>query len=88
MARSMAARTVGWLTWPATPMLADRSPGPMKTPSTPSTFAMSSRCSSASTVSTCTSTQISPEASATYLVSRPKRVARTVPPMPRMPFGG
>ena len=44
------------------PNEAERSFGPMNTPSTPSTEAMSSIFASASRVSTCTSTQISLEA--------------------------
>ncbi|MNT41926.1 hypothetical protein D3C72_1783130 [compost metagenome] len=58
MASAIAACTSGWLGWPTKPIEADRSAGPMNTPSTPGVAAMASMFFIASTVSACTSRQV------------------------------
>ncbi len=59
-----AAWTAGAFTFPRWPMEADRSPGPTKIASTPSTAMISSRAAIASGVSSCTTTPISAPAPA------------------------
>ncbi|MNV83682.1 hypothetical protein D3C71_1775000 [compost metagenome] len=73
---------------PRWPMDADRSAGPMNTPSTPGVAAMASRLAMACTVSACTNRHTCWLASCTYCGYACQRDERaSALPMPRTPSG-
>ena len=80
----IAACTSAWPGLPRCPMEADKSEGPMKTPSTPDTSAISPSRPSASPVSTCTNTQICSAARFQIIARAPEiagaRRSRNAPP--------